>query len=167
MLKRISHACAAVIALALSLVPLSAVTARAQDALLVVQTAAGDSSFDLARLDSLPQREFRTTTLWTEGEILFSGPALADVLAAAGVVGPMVWDAFAQNDYSVVFNPEDIETGVPIIATRMDGETFGPRKLGPLWIVYPFDSDLRFRSESVYSRSIWQLNRLAVHQDGG
>jgi hypothetical protein len=140
------------------------VRASATDApiLLTVDTPQGARTFDLARLDALPQQRFRTTTLWTFGKIEFSGPALRDVLAAAGADAAMPVDAYALDDYRVVFAPGTIGEGVPIVATRMNGATFGPRDLGPLWVVYPFDSDAGYRSEIVFSRSIWQLNRLVV-----
>jgi hypothetical protein len=37
------------------------------------------------------------------------------------------------------------------------------RDKGPLWVIYPYDSD-DYRSEVIYSRSIWQLDRLEVVQ---
>ena len=36
------------------------------------------------------------------------------------------------------------------------------RDKGPFWIIYPFDSNPDYQSEVIYSRSIWQLNRLEV-----
>ena len=53
-------------------------------------------------------------------------------------------------------------TTAPLVAYEMDGETMSRRQKGPLWIVYPFDSDADFRSEVIYSRSIWQLDRLEI-----
>ncbi len=44
----------------------------------------------------------------------------------------------------------------------MNGETMPVRRKGPLWIVYPYDSDEAYRSEAIYSRSIWQLDRIEV-----
>jgi len=38
------------------------------------------------------------------------------------------------------------------------------REKGPLWVIYPYDSDAKFRTEVIYSRSIWQLDRLAIVQ---
>jgi len=40
----------------------------------------------------------------------------------------------------------------------------GLREKGPLWVIYPYDSDAKFRTEVIYSRSIWQLDRLAIVQ---
>jgi hypothetical protein len=49
-----------------------------------------------------------------------------------------------------------------MIAFRMNGAPMSVRDKGPLWIVYPYDSDPRFQTEIIYSRSIWQLDRLEV-----
>ena len=36
------------------------------------------------------------------------------------------------------------------------------RDKGPLWIVYPFDSNPSYSTEVTYARSIWQLDRIEV-----
>ncbi|MDP5360810.1 MAG: oxidoreductase, partial [Paracoccaceae bacterium] len=33
---------------------------------------------------------------------------------------------------------------------------------GPLWVVYPYDMSADYRSEVIYYRSIWQLDRIEV-----
>jgi hypothetical protein len=38
------------------------------------------------------------------------------------------------------------------------------REKGPLWIIYPFDSSPEYQTELIYSRSIWQLNRIEVQR---
>lgn len=135
------------------------------DRLLVVATGGREVVFDLAALDGLPQQNFETSTLWTEGVIAFSGPSLRSVLDAAGVSPEASIEATALNDYSITFKADDLEEDVPIVATRRDGKTFGPRQLGPLWIVYPFDSDATYRSDLVYARSLWQLTRITADDD--
>jgi hypothetical protein len=54
-----------------------------------------------------------------------------------------------------------------MIAYLRNGNPMPLRDKGPLWIVYPFDSSSDFQSETIYSRSIWQLNRIAVSNSGG
>ena len=49
-----------------------------------------------------------------------------------------------------------------LLAFERNGKPMSVREKGPLWIVYPYDSDAKFQSEVYYSRSIWQLDRLAV-----
>ena len=79
---------------------------------------------DRKTLDSLPQDAFKTSTPWTEGIVEFSGPALKDVLAFAGVKPDRSIAARAINDYQVVFVPHHIEDRVPILATKLNGEPF-------------------------------------------
>lgn len=109
-----------------------------------------------AELEALPQAGFETTTIWTGGRTRFSGPRLADVLALARLGGQTV-RAVAENDYSVRIPAEAVGPEVPIVAMQLNGKPFGRRELGPLWIVFPYDSDPAFQSEEVYSMSIWQL----------
>lgn len=123
--------------------------------------AQGVAEFDLSALDALPQQSFRTSTVWTEAEQEFSGPSLKAVLESLGVSGATI-HARALNDYVIEIPFDSLEDGAPIITTRIDGEEFSRREKGPLWIMYPFDSDDRFQTESTYGRSIWQLSELSV-----
>lgn len=121
----------------------------------------GEVALDGAQLDALPQTEFETTTLWTEGTQRFSGPSLAAVLDAADA-GHGDLRLVALNDYVVDLPREAVEEAAPIVATRIDGETFGVREKGPLWVLFPFDDDPRFQSDVYYAYSVWQLSRIEV-----
>ncbi|HEY6919770.1 MAG TPA: oxidoreductase [Tabrizicola sp.] len=113
-----------------------------------------------AELEALPQVEFVTTTSWTQGSASYKGPRLSEVLALAGLQGVPV-EATAANDYKVILTPDLIGADYPIIALRIDDKPFGLRELGPLWVIYPYDSSEEYRSEPVFGASIWQLIRLA------
>jgi hypothetical protein len=71
--------------------------------------------------------------------------------------------AGALNDYAVEIPVDALNDKAPIIADQMDGAAFGARDKGPLWIVYPYDSDKEYQSETAYGRSVWQLTRLVAH----
>ncbi|WP_071675927.1 hypothetical protein [Nioella nitratireducens] len=119
--------------------------------------------FSDADLMALPQQRFDTSTIWTGGVQTFSGPSLSDVLAAAqGVARPETLRLQALNDYIVHMDVAVVEDTVPILANRIDGAPFGVRDKGPLWIVFPYDSNERFRSEVIYTLSVWQLRRIDV-----
>lgn len=115
----------------------------------------------LEALDALKQHEFTTTTIWTDGPITFSGVPLKELLMEVDAMGNSV-ELVALNDYSVSIPMDDVEDTVPIVATRMNGEPISVRDKGPFWIVFPFDSDPKYRTETIYARSIWQLSRLKV-----
>jgi hypothetical protein len=122
---------------------------------------AGAAAFDREMLESLPQVAYTTSTIWTEGEQVFSGPTLWSILDAAGAGGSQV-SALALNDYKVSFPLAEVTETAPIVATRIDGEEFGVRENGPLWIVYPYDSSVEYQTEVVFGRSVWQLVRIEV-----
>ena len=90
-------------------------------------------------------------------------PALEALLGAVGAEGTML-NATAINDYSVEIPVSDAVAGGPIVAYRMDGEPMSVRDKGPLWVVYPYDDVREYRSEVIYSRSIWQLDRIDVRR---
>ena len=128
----------------------------------IFATNHGDAAqFDLDMLRRLPRIEFRTTTLWTDGEKTFVGVPLSALLDHLGANSGQL-RALAINDYSVTFDLVDIGADAPIVAYLMDGQTMSRRDKGPLWVVYPYDSDAAYQSEVIYSRSIWQLDRLVV-----
>lgn len=117
-----------------------------------------------ADLAALPQVKFTTTTVWTEGEMTFSGPSLSGLLGTLGVSDGDV-KMTAVNNYKVRVPRAAIEANAPIIANRIDGKEFGVRQKGPLWLVYPYDAEERFRSETIFSYSIWQLTSIHVLSD--
>lgn len=120
----------------------------------------GTMVFDRAMLEQLPQTSFTTTTIWTEGKHRFTGVTLADLLDAVRAKGDTL-RATALNDYEITMPVEDARDGA-LVAYAMDGEAMSVREKGPLWIVYPYDSDISYQSETVYARSIWQLYRIRV-----
>ncbi|UWQ16403.1 molybdopterin-dependent oxidoreductase [Jannaschia sp. M317] len=115
--------------------------------------------FDLAMLEALDSSVIETSTIWTEGENVFQGVSLAILAERLGLDGTTL-KATAINDYTVEIPLSDAVEGGPIIAYRMDGNTMSVRDKGPLWVIYPYDSTSEYRSEVIYSRSIWQLDRI-------
>ena len=121
--------------------------------------AEGAAQFDLAMLESLPVTEFSTSTVWTDDVQRFEGVALAHLIEVLGIDGTQL-HATAVNDYGIDIPIKEIDESGPIVAYRMNGKTMSLRDKGPLWIVYPYDSSPEMRSEVIYSRSIWQLDRI-------
>jgi hypothetical protein len=112
-------------------------------------------------LQALPKTSFTTTTMWTEGEQSFEGVELRSFLEALNVTeGRLI--AAAINDYRIEMPISDVRAGGPIIAYMNNGQEMSVRDKGPLWIVYPYDSAPEYQSEVVFSRSIWQLNRIEI-----
>jgi hypothetical protein len=120
-----------------------------------------DIAFDIEGLKALPVTTFSTTTMWTEGVKNFEGVELKTLLSMLKMEKGTL-SATAINDYRIEIPVAEIEAGGPIIAYMMDGDPMSVRDKGPLWLVYPYDSDPKYQSEVVFSRSIWQLNRLEI-----
>ena len=117
--------------------------------------------FDLASLQNLGESQFTTSTIWTEGENTFTGVSLATLLTAVEAETGIL-NATAINDYSVSFPVAEALADDAIIAYQMNGKHISIREKGPLWILYPFDDDNKYKSETYYSRSIWHLNRIEI-----
>jgi len=139
-------------------------SALAQDEIVLTVTGTAEpAEFTMAELQAMPATSFETTTIWTEGAQSFTGVSLHSFLAELGVEGGTL-NAAAINDYVVEIPVADAVAGGPIIAYARNGEVMSVRNNGPLWIVYPYDSNADYQSEVIYARSIWQLVRIDVVQ---
>lgn len=135
--------------------------AQGLHSLTVVTEKGNEVTFTIEDLDKLDQSGFKTSTIWTEGVVEFTGVSLSEVLEAAGAEGSS-FELTALNDYAIFITASELEDGVPLIATRRDGMLMSVRDKGPFWIVYPYDSERKYRTETTYARSIWQLNHIST-----
>ncbi|HSI59779.1 MAG TPA: hypothetical protein VLA16_19615 [Ideonella sp.] len=119
------------------------------------------AEFDMARLAALPQHSFSTHTPWDKGPRTFTGPLLRELLASVQARGHTLL-ASALNAYKVEIPVADTLQYPVIVARLVDGQPMRVRDRGPLFVIYPFDSDRALRSESYYARSIWQLRAIEV-----
>ncbi|MEQ3748508.1 MAG: molybdopterin-dependent oxidoreductase [Celeribacter sp.] len=129
--------------------------------LLTVSDGTRSLTFDRAALEALPRTQIETSTIWTEGMQRFDGVSLKDLLTHAEVSSGTL-QATAINDYSVTIPVSDAVEDGPIIAYLANDAPMSRRDKGPLWIVYPYDDNPDYQAETIYSRSIWQLDRLIV-----
>ncbi|WP_412562391.1 molybdopterin-dependent oxidoreductase [Thalassobius sp. MITS945101] len=157
--KTIPHlAVAAALALACVAAPMTPALANA---VLKVTPAAEARvvELDLDTLRRMPSETITTTTIWTEGEIAFTGVSLKTLVLEMGLTTAEM-SFVALNDYAVTIPLSDAVENGPIIAYEMDGKPMSVRDKGPLWVIYPFDSNPEYQAEKYYSRSIWQLHRV-------
>lgn len=117
--------------------------------------------FDMAMLQALPQTTFTTMTPWEKSPVKFSGPLLRDVLSAVKAQGTQL-KAVALNDYRISIPLEDTRRFDMVLALRMNDQPIPVRTKGPLFVVYPFDSDPSLQNPVYYERSIWQLGALEI-----
>lgn len=126
-----------------------------------VKNVGETARFDMKMIESLPQHSFTTTTPWFDKPVKFTGPLLSDVLAAVKASGTTV-NAVAINDYKISIPLTDITKFQVIMARQINDKDIPVREKGPLFVVYPFDSDAALRTSTYYERSIWQLKALEV-----
>lgn len=128
---------------------------------ITAPNAEAAAQFDAAMLQALPQHRLRAVTPWTEGMTEFSGPLLRDVLNQAGANGDSLLMT-AINEYQVTVPALDAERYNCILTMSVNGEILTVRTKGPLWLIYPWDQVDDLRTETYYSRSIWQLKDIEV-----
>jgi hypothetical protein len=117
--------------------------------------------FDRNKLEALGMETIETKTPWYKEVVKFEGVPLDKLMQSVGANGDRVV-AIALNDYSVEIPMEDFAKHHAILALKRDGEYMSVRDKGPLFVVYPYDSDPELRSQKFYSRSAWQVKQLVV-----
>lgn len=125
-------------------------------------TNAGDTAvFDRQMLLDLGQRNVSTHTIWTEGQVTFTGVPLKAIIDRLGVTSGTI-RATAVNDYAIQMPYEDIPEDAALLAMDLDGKPMSVRDKGPIWLVFPYDQDPKYRTETYHARSIWQLVALDI-----
>jgi hypothetical protein len=119
------------------------------------------AQFDRDMLEKLGMTTIETTTPWYKGSMTFEGVPLDKLMAEVGATGHRVV-AYALNDYSTEIPIEDFAKHHAILALKRNGEYMPVRDKGPLFVIYPYDSDPELKSQVYYSRSAWQVARLVV-----
>jgi hypothetical protein len=121
----------------------------------------GTAQFDRPMLEALGTVSIETTTPWYNGPVKFEGVSLDKLMKQVGAKGQRVV-AIALNDYSTEIPIEDFAKHGAILALKRNGEYMPVRDKGPLFIIYPFDSDPQLKSQTYYGRSAWQVAKLIV-----
>lgn len=121
----------------------------------------GTAQFDRAMLEALGMETVETTTPWYKGSVRFEGVSLDRLMKRVGAKGSRV-TVIALNDYSSDIPMDDFSKYNVILALKRDGNYMPVRDKGPLFIIYPFDSNPDLKSQAFYSRSVWQVAKIVV-----
>ena len=111
-------------------------------------------TFDAAALQKLPKTRIRPTLEYDGKVHTLSGPALLDVLSAAGVKADpgLRLGIRALDGYNVEISVADVAAYRMILATHMDGKPMGLGGLGPQWAVYDADRLAAFKDKPLKER---------------
>ncbi|MBL0404169.1 molybdopterin-dependent oxidoreductase [Microvirga aerilata] len=119
------------------------------------------AQFDRPMLEALGMTTIETTTPWHDGKVKFEGIPLDKLMKQVGATGQRV-AVVALNDYTTEIPMEDFERHNVILAIKLNGEYMSVRDKGPLFIIYPYDSNPALKTQTYYGRSAWQVARIDV-----
>jgi hypothetical protein len=159
------------IALAFAAVLASGALGRAQSVapdsdpvILIVDGKTADGkpvSFTLAQIESMGAATITTHTPWHSGEVTFEGVPVGDLMTKVGAKGDTV-NVLALDKYSVEIPLADLRKYHAVMAYKLNGKIMSIADKGPLFVVYPYDSDPDVATEKFYRRSPWQIARLTI-----
>jgi hypothetical protein len=121
----------------------------------------GVAEFDREMLEALGMAQIQTKTPWYDGVSTFEGVPIARLMQLVQAQGTKV-TAIALNDYVTEIPMKDFSEHGVILALKREGQYLSVRNHGPLFIIYPFDSNPDLQSQTYFGRSAWQLSRLIV-----
>jgi hypothetical protein len=134
----------------------------AQDKLFVFNSVTFDKAmeFDLETLEALPQASVKADFPMGGAVVEFTGPLLADVLAAAGASGEKV-TVQAMDGYAVEVPAAELVEKGAVVALARDGKPLGIGGFGPTQIVFPRAEreDLKGMNDDWW---IWQIYHIKV-----
>jgi hypothetical protein len=121
----------------------------------------GVALFDREMLEAIGMEKVVTTTPWHKGKVTFEGPSLAKLLQTVQANGSSV-RVVALNDYAVTIPMDDFARHGVILAMKRNGQYMPIRDKGPLFVIYPYDSNAELKQQMYYARSAWQVKRIEV-----
>jgi hypothetical protein len=117
--------------------------------------------FDRAMLEEFDITQFTTTTPWYDGPVTFEGVRMGHLMETLGAQGDTLI-ARALNDYETRVPLRDTIDFDVLMAMKRNGEYMPVRDKGPLFIVYPFDSNPVLKNQRYYGRCAWQLSQIEI-----
>jgi len=118
------------------------------------------TTFDMAMLEALPQVTMVTHTPWDGAAVvIFKGPLMRDILAAAGASGAKA-KVIAINDYAVAIPTADFDKDGVILATKRNGQPMTVREKGPLWVIYPLADRPDLDIYETHTKMAWQVKAI-------
>lgn len=119
------------------------------------------AQFDRPMLEKLGMDTIETTTPWDEGKVKFEGVRMDKLMQEVGASGQRV-NVIALNDYATEIPMQDFAKYKVILALKRNGEYMPIRDKGPLFVIYPFDSDPDLQTQTYFARAAWQVARIDV-----
>lgn len=108
------------------------------------------------KLMAMPATEIYTSTPWTDGVQKFKGVPFDALFEAYGISSDIV-RVSALNDYNVMVPASVLREDGAILAYHLNDAEMSVREKGPFWVIFPYDADVRFQTDTYWSYSVWQV----------
>ncbi|NIZ00648.1 hypothetical protein [Thalassospira lucentensis] len=113
----------------------------------------------MEKLMKMPATEFYTSTPWTSGVQKFRGVDFKLLLDSYDITADTIRIS-ALNDYSVMVPASVLRNDGAILAYHLNDAEMSIREKGPFWLVFPFDRDVRFQTDTFWAYSVWQVKAI-------
>jgi hypothetical protein len=141
---------------------------KSEHIVLTVSRADGNAppvKFALKDIEKLERKDYLTMlpkALGVSGRHDWQGIPLRAVLKAANARGYSQLRVTALDGYEVYLPATDLTRFDPILAYRKDDQYIGILDKGPLFLIYPFDSNPQLQTMEYINRTIWQVNAIIL-----
>lgn len=151
--------CVKLFVLVFGVIGLLASPAFADGSLQLGKTGGTPVTVSMEKLMKMPATEFYTSTPWTSGVQKFRGVDFKLLLDTYDITAQTVRIS-ALNDYSVMVPASVLRTDGAILAYHLNDGEMSIREKGPFWLVFPFDRDVRFQTDTYWAYSVWQVKAI-------
>lgn len=144
------------IAVVIALVGFSAAPVLAGGNLSMTKADGETVRVSMKELMDLQATEINTSTQWTDGVQKFRGVAFDLLFDTYGLEAETV-RVSALNDYNVMVPAEVLRNDGAILAYHLNDAEMSVREKGPFWVIFPYDADERFQTDTYWAYSVWQV----------
>jgi hypothetical protein len=116
--------------------------------------------FSEGEILAMPESTIVTSTAWTR-KSTFQGVRLSDLLTEIGASGKTL-RVTAWNDYAADIEWSDLEKYGVILAYKQNDARLSRKGYGPLFVIYPRDSDSALNTPMAQRKYVWQVCRIDV-----
>ena len=144
------------IAVVIALVGFYAAPAMAGGTLSMTNANGETVRVSMKELMDLQATEINTSTQWTDGVQKFRGVAFDLLFDTYGLEADTV-RVSALNDYNVMVPADVLRNDGAILAYQLNDAEMSVREKGPFWVIFPYDADERFNTDTYWAYSVWQV----------
>ena len=137
---------------------------KAEPIVLVIDGKTGSGrpiAFTLSQIEAIPHVTMSTRTPWHDGVATFTGVPMDALMTQIGAKGDTL-NVAALDRYCVELSLADLKKYHALMAYRLNGALMSVADKGPLFVVYPYDSEFDLVTRRFYARSPWQIARLTI-----